>query len=213
MKKAFTLVEMLLALLIVSVILSASIPVITKRINERTVVYNEYSGVPIGMIAIWGTNKPLPDNTWLECNGQAIPAGIEYEEIRQIYGSNLPDYRGMFLRGYGKEIAHTQNNGTNNGVTTTYHSSGEIGAPQGDSIREAVGNLYIHHFYLGDASGLFTLITEPRYTLFSPSANPTTSVPNPTYSFTSLVMSNQYPTSNEIRPLNKAVRFIIKVKD
>lgn len=126
MKKGFTLVEMLMALLIVSVILSASLPVITSRQKQYIDNYNRHNSVPIGMIAIWGTDKTLPDSTWLECNGQAIPNGIEYEKIRQIYGTNLSDYRGVFLRGYGS-FTHTQNNGTSVGNTTTTHSSAAIG--------------------------------------------------------------------------------------
>jgi len=93
-RMAFTLVEMLMALLIISVILSASLPVISGRMKADVANANSFSGVPVGMIALWKKDGAMPDNTWLEANGQAIPNGIEYEEIRRIYGTNLPDLRG-----------------------------------------------------------------------------------------------------------------------
>ena len=93
-EKAFTLVEMLMALLIVSVILSASMPIITSRTKAASENYSKYNAVPIGMIAMWKVDGSLPDNTWLEANGQVIPNGIEYEECRRIFGARLPDLRG-----------------------------------------------------------------------------------------------------------------------
>lgn len=94
-KRGFTLVEMLMALLIVSVILSAALPVITSRQKVISQAQSKYNTVPIGLIAIWKYDGALPDNTWLECNGQAIPKTAEYEDLRRIYGANVPDFRGL----------------------------------------------------------------------------------------------------------------------
>jgi len=61
--------------------------------------YSLYSihGVPTGTIsAYWGNYAPFG---WLLCNGQAIPQGNMYEKLRKMTGNNLPDLRGMFLRG------------------------------------------------------------------------------------------------------------------
>lgn len=140
--KAFTLVEMLMALLIVSVILSASLPVITARQKAHVLEYKRYNSFPVGGVIIWGSDKALPDSSWLECNGQTIPNGIEYEEIKRIYGTNLPDYRGVFLRGHGS-VTHMQNNGSTIGNTSTTYSSGVIGALQGDSIRNITGSFLL----------------------------------------------------------------------
>jgi len=214
----FTLVEMLMALLIISIILSASLPVITKRMAHQAQQYNRYSGMPVGGIIIWGSEKPLPDNTWLECNGQAIPNGIEYEEIRRIYGTNLPDYRGVFLRGYGSRV-HTQNNGSTIGNTATTHTSGEIGVVQGDTIRNAGGNVlpgsWIAHAGVSQPTGVFSgIITNPNAVLAAFSdKNITYHNANyyTTYNTLQFELSYVTPTSNEIRPLNTAVRYIIKV--
>lgn len=91
---AFTLVEMLMALLIVSVILSASLPVISQRTKAVSENLSKYSPMPVGAIIMWKVDGALPDNSWLEANGQAIPNGIEYEECRRVYGARLPDLRG-----------------------------------------------------------------------------------------------------------------------
>jgi len=92
-KLAFTLVEMLMALLIVSIILSASLPVISSRQKAVAQSVNQNAGMPIGGIILWTDMETLPDNTWLECNGATIPAGIEYEDARRVFGENLPDLR------------------------------------------------------------------------------------------------------------------------
>jgi len=204
-KNAFTLVEMLMALLIVSVILSAALPVITKRVATQAGQYNRNNSVPIGMIAIWGTDKPLPDNTWLECNGQAIPNGIEYEEIRQIYGTNLPDYRGVFLRGYGS-ISHTQNNGSTTGNTATTHASGAIGAVQGDATRLVRGWIDTYALSSSGTSGPFINDYDAAQ------GDSPTSQAKGLNGFT-FDNSRVVPVSNEIRPVNKAVRYIIKVRN
>ena len=53
------------------------------------------SGMPIGTIVMW-TNKILPKN-WIEMNGQST---LRYPKLRAIVGSNVPDIRGVFVRGW-----------------------------------------------------------------------------------------------------------------
>lgn len=246
--KGFTLTEMLMALLIVSVILSASLPVITLRAKGNMAVRNADSSFPIGGIIAWADLNKLPDNTWLEANGQAIPNGIEYEQIRRVYGSNLPDmrgmqkeiydtfsdyirtdlkdyldknlvtfpkdavaiwgvsgavpsgwaeaeeYRGVFLRGYGSV------NSSHFGNVT--HSSGAIGVLQGDSIREMNGAL---HTGWGNilGSGIFYEDSSVRGMKAN---NPVFTDPNKATVY--FQASRVTPASNEIRPVNKAVKFI-----
>jgi len=92
-RAAFTLVEMLMALLIVSIILSASLPIISARQKAVAQNYNNNVSFPIGGVIIWTDMDILPDNTWMECNGASIPSGIEYEQARRVFGENLPDLR------------------------------------------------------------------------------------------------------------------------
>lgn len=53
------------------------------------------SAVPAGIISMWST--PTLPSGWLECNGQST-AG--YPNLIALFGTNLPDLRGEFIRGW-----------------------------------------------------------------------------------------------------------------
>lgn len=220
-KKAFTLVEMLMALLIVSIILSASLPVISQRQKAFATNYNQNKSFPIGGIIVWYDNT-LPDNSWLECNGQQIPSGIEYEEARKIFGTKLPDFQGMFLRGYGSQ-SFTQNNGSRIGNTATTHASGTLGAIQGDSIREIYGwfdtNIIASWFVYNapttsSGHGAFGNVVDPSITAGYEQIVSSAGVRHSNYSsgMYDFYASRMVPVSNEIRPVNVAVKYIAKVR-
>ncbi len=73
------------------------------------------SGYPIGFVAICPVAQCPEERErtssghpkWLEGNGQAINASV-YPELRAAYGATVPDFRGLFLRGYGSQ-SHSQN--------------------------------------------------------------------------------------------------------
>ena len=75
---------------------------------------------------------PTSGGVWLECNGQTIPS--KYKRLRELIGNKTPDYRGMFLRGYGSQTA-TVYAGLANGNMTFNYQSGNLGEIQGDAIR------------------------------------------------------------------------------
>lgn len=57
--------------------------------------------MPVGHISFFLSNTPPQDaEKWLECNGQAIPAGAKYNRLRAMLSSNhVPDLsNGPFLR-------------------------------------------------------------------------------------------------------------------
>jgi microcystin-dependent protein len=60
------------------------------------VVVPEATNVPIGGIIMWPTTT-VPTN-WLECNGAVINSAT-YPALAAIFGTNLPDLRGVFIRG------------------------------------------------------------------------------------------------------------------
>ena len=62
-------------------------------------------GVPVGTIVAWpvATNPEDMDN-WLECNGQSISPSV-YPELFAVLGGQVPDLRGLFLRGFGGKSA------------------------------------------------------------------------------------------------------------
>lgn len=53
------------------------------------------SSVLSGQIVMWGTETP--PTGWLECNGQST-AG--YPNLIELFGTNVPDLRGEFVRGW-----------------------------------------------------------------------------------------------------------------
>jgi hypothetical protein len=121
-----------------------------------------------------------------------------------MYGSNLPDTGGLFLRGHGEQW-HLQNNGSIIGDTWTLHQSGALGQRQGDGIRNieggwtskppdgaagpyswgAVTNLY-DYFGTGAQTGWGR--SEEHHWLDA---------------------SRVVPTANENRPVNMAVRYLV----
>jgi microcystin-dependent protein len=70
-------------------------------INELRTEYDEkiskleLNQAPVGAVTMWGGSN-VPQG-WLEMNGQSI---VGYTELSAIYGSNLPDLRGEFVRGW-----------------------------------------------------------------------------------------------------------------
>ena len=67
---------------------------------------------------------------YLLCDGSTFDT-TKYKRLYQILGSNqLPDLRGMFLRGYGSQAFSSQ-----------AYSSGELGKIQGDAMRKIYGDI------------------------------------------------------------------------
>lgn len=85
---AFSLAEMMVVMLILSIVMSASMPIITKRSRNTT------PGIPTGtIIAYAGSTAPTG---WLLCNHSST-AG--YPALKNLVGDYTPDLRGEFIRG------------------------------------------------------------------------------------------------------------------
>ena len=68
---------------------------------------NAISGVPVGTIITWpvATNpEGWDEGKWLECNGQTISQAV-YPVLFALVGNQVPDLRGLFLRGSGGRSA------------------------------------------------------------------------------------------------------------
>ena len=163
------------------------------------------SGVPVGTIIAWNSYA-MPDNgEWLECNGQSVPAdAVEY---RAKFGAYTPDYQGMFLRGYGEQ-SFSQVNGTttNKGLPTeTKHLSGNIGEVQGDAIRNITGTMggsFELPSYMWTTGTFYSFGN--RYVGQNGDDRDNVAI--------GIDASRVVPTAVENRPVNKAVKYIIKVK-
>ena len=163
------------------------------------------SSIPVGTIIAWPVaQNPAdwqnPDGTfnWLECNGQSI-SQTAYPELFAVLGGKVPDLRGLFLRGYGSQ-SHAQSNGSTVGITSTTHTSGALGQVQGDATRKIWGNTF-HHFGTPAYDGAMYLVR----TWNSNSGNRSEGSVQ-----TGIDSSRVVPTADEIRPVNQAVRYLVR---
>ena len=179
---------------------SETIPRATLTITRLTKEENQASGVPVGTVITWASaNNPNENGTWLECNGQSCTA---YPELVKVLGSNtVPDYRGVFLRGFGSV--------TSTHYGTVQHQSAALGTLQGDAIRNIYGRFVVDDI-VGNGgynsqyspNGAFKVVGSAYY-----DARSHESWNGYLVSFnTSYVV----PTANEDRPINRAVRYFIK---
>lgn len=124
----------------------------------------------------------------------------------------MPDYRGVFLRGLGSvNSAHYGN------VT---HQSGAFGELQGDAIRNITGCMGSDTTQSEENNEPITSADNPPNFIGAFRMGPTKSYP--TWSGNVTVLGNyapQYidfdssrvvPTANEVRPINRAVRYFIR---
>ena len=175
---------------------SETIPRATLSITRLTKEENQASGVPVGTVITWASlNDPKGNGTWLECNGQFCTA---YPELVKVLGSDtVPDYRGVFLRGLGSV--------TSTHYGTVQHQSNGLGELQGDAIRNIYGYVSGMDVYHDAWSGAF----------YDPGTRdgkglPGSYQPRKFCDDFSFDASRVVPTSNEDRPINRAVRYFIK---
>lgn len=124
-----------------------------------------------------------------------------YPELVALIGASVPDYRGLFLRGHGSQTS------THYGTVT--HSSADLGQLQGDAIREIKGNAIMLGGTGNDLfSGVLSISSfDPDIAWMSPSGNTRAQFRN--FEFQA---SKNTPSAQEIRPVNRAVRYLIRAK-
>ena len=144
-------------------------------------------GVPVGTIISWPVSQNPEDmDNWLECNGQSISRSV-YPELYALLGSRTPDLRGLFLRGHGG-------------------NSAALGVQQGDAIRNITGRISFADAYIDGASGVMNSQgSSGSYATggLTPNGSPDD------FSFDA---SRVVPTANENRPVNQAVRYLVRAR-
>ena len=147
------------------------------------------NSVPIGTILVWSKNE-IPEG-WLECNGQAVNQDL-YPDLFALM-HNTPNYQGYFLRGVGG-------------------NSDKLGVEQGDAIRNIEGDVGAAVWELGHKSSK-SFYREKGHE----------GAGGHFYYYGGMGMtyggkqihfdaSRVVPTANENRPVNKAVKYIIKAE-
>ena len=118
-----------------------------------------------------------------------------YPELAALVGSRVPDYRGLFLRGLGSQTS------THYGTVT--HASASLGELQGDAIRNMQGRVGANPARKGSDP------TGPFYANSEGWNNHTDTGSSGTIWFDA---SRATPTAAEIRPVNRAVRYLIRAR-
>ena len=158
------------------------------------------SSIPVGTVITWPSSSWPPDaDNWLECNGQAINSTV-YPELVALVGATVPDYRGIFLRGLGSQTSTHYGNVT--------HSSAALGQLQGDGIREIWGELsYLPRSRDGEVgqSGSLAFWNEGRNQWMNDAGKAPSGAMN-------FYASRSTPVVGEVRPVNRAVRYLIRAR-
>ncbi len=192
----------------------SSVSVVFSDEKLQTVPYAIYAqnGVPTGSIMPFiGTVAP---NGWLLCNGNPIPSGAYYDNLKALAGANTPNLQGMFLRGTGSQTAYpgkigpalkvVQDNSTlehNHGVGSLTVSS--AGAHSHRIGRRSFGN---GSYDSGDVhKAENSAVTTDRAYLGEFN---TTSDGNHNHALSGATAANG---STETRPINYGVNYIIKI--
>lgn len=107
----------------------------------------------------------------------------------------VPDYRGVFLRGHGSTNSFH--------FRVVNHQSGNLGELQGDSVRNITGTFKSFDRGGDSFTGVFTKDHRENAALRAGAGDDWAII----YKFD---MALETPIDNEIRPINRAVKWIIK---
>lgn len=139
------------------------------------------------MVVAW-TLSSNPSDNYLECNGQGVDKN-KYSKLYQLM-HNVPDYRGVFLRGLGG-------------------NSSDLGILQNDAIRNITGSFMVAGN--GNDHGLGQPQSGAFYQTWRASGSEWGNNGTPYY-MTYFDASRVVPAAEENRPVNKSVRYFMKAK-
>ena len=159
---------------------------------EKVQVQAQSIGVPVGTVIVW-TKNTIPDG-WLECNGQKVNKAL-YPDLAALM-SNVPNYQGMFLRGAGSQII-------NHGSYGSVAHSTILGQIQGDTIRNIYGGIDSGAGVFASPSGAFDLGKVAGGGVYGSGY---------LHDDISFNAARIVPTSEENRPVNVGVKYIIKAE-
>lgn len=201
---AFSLAELLVAMLVLCIIIAAFAPIMTKRSKKATV--NSFDSIAqTGTIMIWDSSS-APPSGWLLCDGEAFNQS-DYPALYAVLGNknNTPNLQGYFIKGsedtsvYGSADATSANKKHYHGLWSSdedgYHYSHQVPEGLGSShtlgfygdkqLKDSAGGTWT--FYFVDGNGGHQLLSEDKDASGSTSTG-----------------------LSEFRPKNIALKYIIK---
>lgn len=126
-----------------------------------------------------------------------------YPELVGVVGGNAPNYQGVFLRGYGGQTSYHY------GVVG--HWSAGLGELQGDAIRNITGTHSSEVLMVGSTNTYG--VTGAFYDAGSSGGRHIKSKTfDPGDQIRGFDASRVTPVAQEIRPVNRAVRYLIRAK-
>ena len=169
--------------------------------NPTTIsVKSVRASIPVGTVITWPSNSwPSDRDNWLECNGQSISSAV-YPELVGVVGGNVPNYQGVFFRGYGGQTSYHYG--------AVGHWSAGLGELQGDGIREIWGELsYLPRSRDGEVGqfGSLAFWNEGRNQWMNDAGKAPSGAMN-------FYASRSTPVVGEIRPVNRAVHYLIRAR-
>lgn len=108
-KHAFSLVEILISLVVVSVLLAAFVPVITKKMSKNIDIELPSGSAPVGTIVMY--LGQTPPSGWLVCNGEEFSETTYPKLYAHLKSNKLPDMRGYTPIGATDSDIQSANNG------------------------------------------------------------------------------------------------------
>lgn len=180
--------------------LESAITNLEGEISSVSSAVSSITSICVGTIITWPTGNNPSDYksgslyNWLDCDGSTFSQSSYPDLFRILGGSKLPNYKGMFLRGYGSQ---------NSGGTT--YTSGSMMRTQGDAMRKMEGHVSLAGMvYVDSRSGVFERAASSTGHWAGSGGG---SLQCDDFIFDS---SCVVPTANEIRPVNVAVRYLIR---
>ncbi|MDR2893512.1 MAG: phage tail protein [Deltaproteobacteria bacterium] len=173
------------------------------------------AGLPVGTVIAWPVATNPPDYaSWMECDGRAVDQAT-YPELYALVGGNVPDFRGMFLRGVGGkagELGELQAEGVYiDPATARISLAGKMAdvAPEerGDSSAEGGMRVSVRSQRVYSIGS----VTKTYSGRGSSLSNETLS--SYTNGFTEdIPFSISVDGADETRPVNKSVRYLVRAK-
>ena len=181
------------------------------------------NAVPVGSVMPFAGDASKVPAGWLLCDGKAINR-LEYLNLFNVIGTawgvgdnattfNLPDMRGMFLRGVSGDSGKDADAELRASLKDGGNSANNVGSYQGDAIRNIVGNTGFHG---NRGGGILTpdgaSAKNPFYVGIETSigGNMTGITGNTQAHGTVFNASRAIPTGSDNRPQNVYVNYIIK---
>ena len=192
---------------------SPQITFLNEKLSAVPYAIYAHNGSPTGIILPFtGKASKVPPG-WLLCDGSAIPSSGIYNNLRAVLGAtNVPDLRGVFLRGFGNinntNLGPAQNTFQNDMLWEHDHNLSITSNTTGNHTHEVYGLQCCH----GDDGSTFY----PQYdnrNWNGPEGYPSINefIRPDGYHFHQVTGNTSSIGESETRPTNYGVNYIIKI--